>query len=396
MNRRQVTILSTVLRAGAVVMFCLVASSTAWGQTALHISPETVGGLETAMETCSPQGTVFLEAGTYVLEEPLVVSKPISLIGSGSGTCQVICDGELFVLSFSVEGDVSLEGITFRHTGTAMAYVVIADVDVLNVNDCGFEGAVTEIERGEISVGLETRGVTSATIQSSYASNNDGSGICIYGSGDSILQEVECVANTYDGLCVGGDATARVAASDCSGNGRSGVVAEGNASVTLESMTCSGNAWHGIAIVGQGTVQAEENECIANGGYGIVVVEQAAPTLHSNICRQNVYSGIAYFGSAIGIAADNECVGNEMHGIYVGEQTAPILESNTCQDNTWSGITYAGTAVGTAIGNQCLENGWSGIYVDEQAAPTLESNTCEENLDSGIAYFDSAAGTATG
>jgi len=107
-------------------------------QTSIHISPDTPGGLKAAVLSCPTTGTVFLGAGTYVLTERLVIGKAISLVGSGSKTCEVVCAEGDFPLGFVRKPDVLLEGITFRHTDATGLALVQANVSTLDAIDCNF------------------------------------------------------------------------------------------------------------------------------------------------------------------------------------------------------------------------------------------------------------------
>jgi parallel beta-helix repeat protein len=304
--------------------------------------------LEEAVQKAQSGTTIHLKAGIYRLKRPLVIDKPLTLIGEGMETTRIVCDGEECVVKFSGDGLFSARDIAFVHEGNRWADVVTADRGEVSFIRCLFTGGVWD-----------------------EANKRGGDGLWLFGM-------------------VGG----RIEACQAIGNDLHGIDVSGQALPTLEGNTCRENKSCGIAYSGNSAGVARQNICIGNEFRGIYVGGQAQPTLEGNTCRENKRSGIAYFDNSAGVARQNICIGNGIHGIYVGGQALPTLEGNTCRENKQDGIAYFDNSAGVARQNICIGNGIHGIGVNGQAQPTLEGNTCRENKGSGIAYFDNSAGVA--
>jgi parallel beta-helix repeat protein len=317
----------------------------------LLVAPDGSGdfrNLEEAVQKAQSGTTIHLKAGIYRLKRPLVIDKPLTLIGEGMETTRIVCDGEECVVKFSGDGLFSARDIAFVHEGNRWANVVTADRGEVSFIRCLFTGGVWD-----------------------EANKRGGDGLWLFGM-------------------VGG----RIEACQAIGNDLHGIDVSGQARPTLEGNTCRENKECGIAYFDNSAGVARQNICIGNGYHGIQVSGQAQPTLEGNNCRENKDSGIAYFGNSAGVARQNTCFGNEHYGIYVGGQAQPTLEGNTCRENKQDGIAYFDNSAGVARQNICIGNGIHGIGVNGQAQPTLEGNTCRENKDSGIAYFENSAGVA--
>ena len=289
--------------------------------------------LEEAVSKAQPGATLYLKAGIHRLAHPLALDKPLTLIGEGMETTQIVCDGEGSVVSFSGDGLFSASDLAFVHEGIRWGDAVRANRGEVRLYRCLFTGGVWD-----------------------EANQRGGDGLWLYGT---VRGYVEACWAT--------------------GNQLVGIRLSGQAQPTLEGNTCRENKGAGIAYFGSAAGAARQNTCAGNEKHGIYVGEQSQPTLEGNTCRENKDTGIAYFGSAAGAARQNTCAGNERNGIYVGEQAQPTLEGNTCRENKLYGISYGNKAGGVARGNECTSNGEDGIFVVPTAHPMLRDNRCRGN-----------------
>jgi len=302
---------------------------------ALVVAPDGSGdfhSLEEAVQKARSGATIYLKAGIHRLKRPLVIDKPMTLIGEGMETTRIVCNGEECVVKFSGNGLFSARDLAFVHEGTKWGDAVLANGGEVQFYRCLFTGGVRD-----------------------EANQRGGDGLWLYGAPRGHVRE--CVASGNEGM---------------------GIRVSEQAQPTLEGNTCQENKDTGIAYFDSAAGVARQNTCVG-GITGIYVGEQAQPTLEGNTCRENKDPGIAYFGSAAGVARQNTCASNEKYGIYVGKQAQPTLEGNTCRENKLSGIAYFGNAGGVARSNECTGNGDDGIYVASTACPTLRDNRCQGN-----------------
>jgi len=343
---------------------------------ALVVAPDGNGNLrslEEAVQQARPGAVIYLKAGIHRLKHPLVIDKPLTLIGEGMETTRIVCDGEGCVVEFSGDGLFSARDLAFVYEGTKWGDAVRANKGEVQFYRCLFTGGVWDEANQRGGSGLWLYGTARGDVRECVASGNEGTGIRVSGEAQPTLEGNACQENKEAGIAYFGRAAGTARQNTCASNEKHGIYVDEQARPTLEGNTCRENKEAGIAYFGSASGTARNNLCTANE-FGIVVIEQAQPTLESNTCRENKQSGIAYYGSASGTARNNLCTANGLDGIGVIEQTQPTLEGNTCRENEWSGIAYFGNAGGVARSNECTGNGDDGIYVASTACPTLRDN----------------------
>jgi len=306
--------------------------------------------LADAVAALPPGGTIHLAPGVYRLKEPLVIDKPLALIGEDRDTTVVAYEGDGNVVRYTGAGVFKARHITFRHLGGTWGSVMVVEDGVVDFEHCRFTGGVWDKER-----------------------KRGGTGILFWKN------------------AVGG----KVVHCLCDRNGLHGISVHERAAPVLVANRCEKNTYDGIVYWGESGGEARENVCRENGLHGISVHERAAPVLVANRCEKNAQDGIVYFGDSGGEARENVCRENDFDGIKIRDQAKPILVTNRCRKNGLNGIVYWGNSVGKASKNECRENGLSGIAVLDQAAPRLIANRCEQNMKSGIIYGGQSAGEAS-
>jgi parallel beta-helix repeat protein len=344
------------------------------GPLTVSVAPDGSGdytSLETALAEVPAGSTIILEAGTFLLTQPLSVTKAITLVGAGMDRTNMVSGAEDYVVRFGGDGPFRAQGITFRHQGDIRARAVGVKGGVIDFTQCRFTGAVWDENEDFGGNGLNLRRNTTGRVQECRVEGNDLHGIAV-----KEQAEVELVRNV------------------CSDNGGVGIRFSGSSGGTARQNECTGNGECGISYFDQSGGTARGNECTGNILHGISIEGQAQPVLEENICTGNEYSGIDYFENAGGTARGNECSDNGRHGFGVHDQAHTTLEGNVCRNNEEAGIRFADTSGGTARQNECTGNGLSGIIVAGQAQVTLEGNTCSGNRECGIAFFNSSDGLA--
>jgi len=242
--------------------------------------------LEEAVQNAPEGATIALGPGTYRLQGPLSIVRPVRLVGVGMAETEIVSDAGGHVVRFEGEGTFAAEGITFRYDGEEAADVVVATGGEVVFVRCRFTGAVGGAA-GELRAGLRLQGDAGGLVRECAAVENDNTGILV----------------------------------------------DDQAWPTLEENVCSDNVGVGVAYVDQAGGVARWNECRGNGLGGILAAGLAQPTLEENVCNDNGNAGIAYFEGASGTARQNECGSNGRYGIYVTWTAAPDLLDNNCYDN---------------------------------------------------------------
>jgi len=252
--------------------------------------------LEEAISQCSPGSRIRLGEGTYVLKQPLEVTKPIELAGAGADSTWIVCYGEGYGVKFCGHGLFQVSGITFQHSGKSWVNVVMIESGKIRISNCCFRDAVSDTKKGKGGVGLLLSGTVFGQVKECYFVNNDSRGITIHDS----------------------------------------------ARPDLEGNICERNEM-GIAYFDSASGSARNNVCRRNRYHGIAVNNRATPTLEGNTCEDNGVCGIAYADQAGGTAQNNICRGNKEDQIWVGKDASPYLKDNegeVTKQTGWFGQGY--------------------------------------------------------
>jgi parallel beta-helix repeat protein len=306
-----------------------------------RLEPDGSGDYATLEEAVrrAPEGAIIeLGPGLFRLETRLYVRKSLHLVGAGMDQTEIVSEAEGHVVRFSGGGPFTVEDITFRHEGGALASVVVVQGGDVVFTRCRFAGAFSgagEYDRA----GLWLRDQTNGTVS-------------------------DCVAEENDDI---------------------GIYVSGLALPTLERNLCMTNTVAGIAYWGYAGGVLRQNECVGNY-FGIAVGRKAQPAVEENICNDNEAAGILFIQDAGGIVRQNECLRNET-GISITDQAQPTLEGNTCNENKADGIGYDDQSGGVARENECVGNGIAGIAVKVTANPSLMGNDCYDNGGEDIEYL---------
>jgi parallel beta-helix repeat protein len=290
--------------------------------------------LEEAVERAPEEVPIELGAGTFYLEDPLDIRRPITLVGAGMDEAEIVSEDE-YLVRFNGDGPFVVEDITFRHEGRQAADVVVVRDGEITFVRCRFTEAIYDEEEDFGGVGLRLEGDTTGSVQ-----------------------DCEVVENTV------------------------GIALADNTAPTLEGNVVTDNEGFGIAYWGRSGGVARGNDCSWNGS-GIGVGSRAEPLLEENTCTNNTYDGIWYYGYAGGTASRNECSENGYDGIGAGDLAQPTLEENICQDNDEVGIAFFDESGGVARGNECSGSLY-GIYVAATADPDLVDNDCHDNSEANV------------
>jgi len=333
------------------------------GPVTVSVSPDGSGdypSLEAAVEEVPEGSTIILEAGTFLLTEPLSVTKALTLVGAGMDQTELVSGAEGHVVHFSGDGPFTAQGITFRHQGDKMARTVDVKGGEIDFSYCRFTGAVWDEDEEFGGIGLMMRENTTGLVRECRMEENALHGVAVQEQAEIALERNICRDNIQAGIRFSGTSGGTARQNECTGNGLSGIIVKDQAHPTLEGNICTGNEGNGIAYFEDAGGTAQDNECSDNGLHGISIDEQAQTTLEGNVCRYNEQVGIRYADSAGGTVRQNECSANKLTGIAVVEQAQPILERNICVGNRW------------------------GIWVEETANPELVDNDCRDNSEADV------------
>ncbi len=395
LNLEEPTAVPTIQAGGGVATATSRASAPAQSFT---VNPQGTGDYVSLSEAVAtaPTGSVLnLAAGTYTLDAPLDIDKPLMLMGAGMDHTFIVFGGKEYVVRYTGDGLFQARDITFRHAGVAEADVVYVEQGEVLFDACRFTGAMF-IESGTPRAGLHLAGGVTGRVQNCEAVENNLDGFRLVYEAQVDLVENVCRDNAQFGINIRDNSGGEIKGNHCSGNLLSGISVTGDATPTIIENILRANEQNGMAYWSNAGGVARFNTIEQNGLHGIQVSANAAPTLEDNVLRANAQSGLVYFGMAGGAARRNQSLENGLHGIGVNGQATPTLEENSCANNSGAGMRFADESSATVLKNECNGNELSGIIVSGSATPTLLENIANDNIESGLVYFETSGGLARG
>lgn len=263
-----------------------------------------------------PEGsTVRLAAGTYALEDPLVLLRGVTLAGQSRDSTAITSGHADGVLLAIADAPSAVSGVELRRGSEEPGPVVVA-------------GPLAQLE-------LEGVRVTGARADSDGAG---GAGVVVAPATDESPRPEGLQRPT----------AVRVQDSEFVGNESSGIVVSGTNRVEVRGTTVRGAGQCGLCFLdtSDGVVDASTLE---DNRVGVLAVGQARPVLTASTVR----------GGEVAAQAD--------------EQAGPVLERNTLVGSARAAVILAGSATGRLDGNRC-ESVPVGIVVGPQALPELGEN----------------------
>jgi hypothetical protein len=391
---------------------------------------------------------VRFAAGTYDIEETIVVDVSLDLVGAGLGETTIWSSAPGLAMAFVGPGELTLSDLSLRHAGDEAASVLLAIEGGVTLNSVEIAGGAAESGDGGHGVvfafedleGFPTRTTEQRAgelvVEDSIVTGNAAAGILVTGDASPRIDATTVGNNGRCGVCYSGDAGGTLRNSTIEGNGEIGVQAVGSSHPSIEANTIRGLdvgvlAGGDAAAVVAGNVLVENDIALRGVGAadldvrgnrvgaaeiaGISLIESSTGTLHGNrveteapvgvevagnssvIVDGNVIDGtgqvgLSFIGSSSGRASANVITERDV-GIQVGGTAAPVVSDNQLRGNRRVGMLFAEQAAGSAIGNIMSQLVGSAIEVIDSASPAINANELRGS-DFGLVYVDSAGGSA--
>lgn len=304
-------------------------------------------------------GSAWLEDGTYLFDEPLIVPPDTRLDGHGtlkladratlsSTAGAVVLGSNCTVRGITVDGNKTNQfGDGAMIFGAQLSGIRIVDVSIVDapgrsiylyrcaasqINGC-------DIERGGLTEATDGSCASVSTLRSSYVqvTNNTitesaGEGIFL-GCGDALVANNN-IRNAHSiGIAVGG------------GRHRNIVISHNYVQIDRTWLAPDGVAWPNCVDI------ADSSDCLVTGNHtegGACGVQNAPPSYRTrvvdNTCGRAVYAGVSMVGA----------------GSF--EPVDLVISGNICVDNGQEGIGVAYVASAEVQDNECMDNGQSTVY----------------------------------
>lgn len=349
--------------------------------------------LQEALTRAPAGATVRLGPFTYTLPASLKVQKAVAIAGAGADATVVRCAAEGFVLGIAVpKGEVTITGMSFIHTGTEPADVILVRKGSLVMQQCAVLGGIAANGKGPAGDGIRAADDSAVSLTACRIQQNQSSGVSGRDATRLDLKECSLRANGIDGLNAQG-AAASVQRCAFAENIRNGIYFTGSVRAAVHESSCFKNGRNGIAAFLDAVVELVRNTCDENRLDGIVIKDRVQLTARNNSCAKNLQAGISIHDGVTGEVSDNKANENATSGIECEDAASPDVSANRCTKNRASGINYSGSARGRCTGNTCTHNIGHGIAVAGKSAPLLEGNSCTLNRGAGFWIADLATPT---
>ena len=269
----------------------------------------TVRTAEELVRRVQEGGTVKVAAGRYVLDTPLRLTQGLALIGEGVDKTHIVSSAENYVLHYSSEENLTLDGISFEHVGELRASVVVVasgSVDIRNSRFSGGKNGDRVCESDDFCTysgqGLLIRGNTTGNIQGNQLENNH-NGIQISDTAAPRVQNNIIRNNTGVGVAYFDQAAGLLINSNVIEFNESHGVSTSSAQPTIQGNEIRNNAGAGIELSSNwfsgfvSRVPINGNTILNNGLYGIIVQGAFESTIGGNIIQGNELGATMFYES---------------------------------------------------------------------------------------------------
>lgn len=361
--------------------------------------------LNQVISTAVEGSLIKLANGEYPINETIIITKSIRLIGEGIDKTIIAGSGLELLLESASHHNIELEGISFIANSEKPTTAVKIDGGTLKVKTCAFSGGVGEKD-GNFGMGLMVGGDAEIDISESRFEDNQESGLWLDGKTHGFVVKNEFRKND-SGLAVTGDASIDAienyftenhvsVAYDQSSTGqingnsfienRAGVLVKGNSTASIINNKFGENDIS-IALAESCDVLIKEN-AINDGEWGIKVINNAAALIDNNTIQESS-TGIGCLDQSNTKIYNNNLLRNTNLGIIVRNDSITHIEANTISDNQF-GIEINHDVNFRIEKNHIVGNSKYGMYARRQSRGIVHLNIIKKNGEGGVLILDDA------
>lgn len=267
--------------------------------------------VQAAVDAAAPGATLRIGPGTF--EGPVVLRRPVTLVGAGAGATRLVADlafdldaaksaqdrgaGVRPTLSLQAEGAVALEDLALsgRAAGQSASYVVHARAGTSVFTRC----AIVDSPGNGVLVGSKAQVTLEGCLVSAIARE----GVEVQG-GRATLRGCDVRDVRHYGIAIGP-----------------------GSQVTVEGCRISGSLWHGIRYDDASPV-IRGNRIVGHARSGIYASGTTQALVEDNLFLDNDLSGISCWFACADTIRRNTFVGGKREAIAVLGASHPTIEGN--------------------------------------------------------------------
>lgn len=364
----------------------------------VDLEVSTTTELVAAVSLAGSGSTIRLAAGTYVVGEPLVALRPLTLVGAGRDDTVIrsIAPGAAMLLD--ADGDVTIRDLTVSHDGSSSASVVVVTGGGYSFERLRVAGGVAA-DNGAGGFGIVVRSTADplrgsgdrAEVIDTVLSDHEGGGLFVGNDGAPTLRDVTVARTGGCALCFVEQATgvidgARVRSAPI------GMRADDESAPQVNRLRVQ-RADIGVVVTGSAAPTVSSSR-ITDTRSGVEVIDNASPTLSDVTVIDSQDIGLRLAGSSQATVRRVRVTGAPTVGIGVADDAAPTLTGTTIDTSGDVGVIWLGQATGSADG-LTVSGTRLGLQAGDRAAPTVTDATVRRVREAALLAGGSSAGTVT-
>jgi parallel beta-helix repeat protein len=308
--------------------------------------PDDYPTIQSAINAAGPGDTIYVRDGTY--HEHVVVNKTVSLVGQSRK--QTVIDGDWTGIVVRVTANnVLISNFTVQHSGWGL----------FDLPNCGI--------RLDASY---------CSVTNNILSNNDCSGIRIYGFSSNRISGNNITANDWHGIMLYSSSHNIICANNITGNDGHGIwVHSSSANNTVTENAITANRDDGIYLWNSHHINVFGNNITANGWSGLNFDLSFNDTIHSNNITVNGRDGIYLSRTSNSTIYENRIAFNQQHGVELQFSSMNnTISRNTITENQFDGILDAYSWYNRISENTISDNRYGVAYADSSNNALYRNN----------------------
>lgn len=364
----------------------------------VDIEVSTTNDLVAALSLAGSGSTIRIAPGDYVVGEPLVALRPVTLVGSGAGQTVIRSIAPGAGLLIDADGDVAVRDLTLRHEGTASASVLIVtgggyDLEGLTLSGgvagdggAGGFGLILRTSDNPVRAAGSVQRVSDVDLV-----DHDGGGIFIGDDAAPGIDSVTVEATGGCGLCFVDSAAGQVSSGIVVGV-PIGVRVDDDAAPELSGLRIR-RGQIGVALTGSGSPTIVDTR-IVGATTGVEGVGSGAATLATVEIRNSRDIAVRIADSSALTVRDVSMNGRTTVGIGVADSATPVLQSLTIDTTGDVGVIWAGDSAGTARDLR-VSGSRLGLQLSDAASPVVSDVRVRSAEQAALLATGASAGSIT-
>jgi hypothetical protein len=364
----------------------------------VDIEVSTVEDLVAALSLAGSGSTISIAPGTYVVAQPLVALRPVTLVGGGVEKTILRSSAAGAALLIDADGDVAVRDLSLEHDGSASASVVIVTGGGYELDNLQLAGA-TAAENGaggfalvlRTSPGLLRASGSMSSVSDVVAEENDGGGIFVGSDASPTLRAVSVSDSGGCGLCFVETSAGEVTASSVT-DVPIGVRVDDAAAPELSGLEIR-NVSLGVALTGTGSPSITGSR-VTGARTGFEVVGSGSPSLTDTTVSDSVDIAVRLAGATTAAVSDLKVDGSTAVGIGIADEASPALSASAITTTGDVGVIWAANSGGTAVG-LTVSGSRLGLQLSDSAAPVVRDVTVRSVGEASLLASGASSGRIT-